>query len=199
MATRLKLKTVWRRHWQRGPHLRFFSTFLPYCLICNRWSARAFLLVFLEKAVLISQVQITRLHLVSLAVCVWESRDTQRFCTTETQLNCYENIYFLMSNGNDSLDPLYLWKFLLKQMKRFPSTASQPVFPPGEPGSDSHSLASDVPLHTIPVLSQVKTHIHISAGKLGMGDSCRIFQEVHNQGDWESKQALVLLCSMFVL
>lgn len=84
MATRLKLKTVWRRHWQRGPHLRFFSTFLPYCLICNRWSARAFLLVFLEKAVLISQVQITRLHLVSLAVCVWESRDTQRFCTTET-------------------------------------------------------------------------------------------------------------------
>lgn len=71
----MKLKTVQKKHWQRT--LVFFSIFSPFCLICNGCSAKDFIPVFLEKEVLISQMQTTRLYVVILAV--WESREIERY------------------------------------------------------------------------------------------------------------------------
>lgn len=116
-GNRMKLKIVQGRHWQSGrEHWGSSAFFSPYCLICNRWSVKDFILVFLEKAVLISQVAFsTRLYVLTPAVCLWESREIDTHNRKMAELS---------------------WKHALSSQtdKKLPSTAAQAVFVLGNLG-----------------------------------------------------------------
>lgn len=111
-----------------------------------------------KKAVLISS-NYKAICCYSCCLSLGKQADRE-ICTTERQLNCLGNMHFLFKWMGTSIN------------------SCTTAFLPGEPGSDSHPLASDVPLCTLSVLSKVKTWIYISSEKLSMGYSCRIFQEI---------------------